>query len=73
MVNINASIIMDLIGEREKEFITCHDCPSNYEVENYKEGNDVEKEELILKIRYEKVNNESTTLKINKKSYTICK
>ena len=48
---------MDLM-RRRKKFITCHECPSNYEVENYKEDIDVEKEELIMKIRYEKGNNE---------------
>ena len=57
MVNRNASIIMVLM-RRRKFFITCNECPSNYEVENYKEDIDVEKEELIMKIRYEKGNNE---------------
>ena len=33
---------------------TCHECPHNYEVENYKEDIDVEKEDLIIKIWYEK-------------------
>ena len=57
MVNRNTSIIMDL-RRRGNFFITCPECPSNYEVENYKEDIDVEKEELIMKIRYEKRNNE---------------
>ena len=57
MVNKNESIIMDLM-RRRKKFINCHECPSNYEDENYKEDIDVEKEEFILKIRYEKGNYE---------------
>ncbi len=46
------------LNEKKKKFITCPECLSNYEVENYKEDIDIEKEELIMKIRYEKGNNE---------------
>ena len=40
---------------------TCEEKPSNYEVESYTEDSDNEKEELIMKISYEKGNNELTT------------
>ena len=53
MVNRNASIIMEMmkkVYKLETCESTCHECPSNYEVKNYKEDIDVEKEELIMKI-----------------------
>ena len=56
MVDRNASIIMKKkkVYELEACELTCHEFPSNAEVENYKEDIDVEKEELIMKIGYEK-------------------
>ena len=53
MVNRNASIIMEMmkkVYKLETCESTCHECPSNYEVKNYKEDIDVEKKELIMKI-----------------------
>ena len=61
MVNRNASIIMDIMNKVYKLEAcesTYQECPSNYEIANYKEDIDVEKEKLIIKIRYEKGNNE---------------
>ena len=56
MGNRNASIIMDIMRKKVYKLETCElTCPcSNYEVKNYKEDIDVEKEKLIIKTWYKK-------------------
>ena len=41
--------MMKKIDELETCESTCHECPSNYEVKNYKEDIGVKNEELMMK------------------------
>ena len=53
MLNHKAGIFEKKKKERKSES-TFYEYPSNYEVEKYKQCIDVEEEELIMKIWYEK-------------------
>ena len=54
MVNRNASIIMKIMRGKNYELeaceLTCHEYPSNYEVDNYKRYFYLDKEEIVMKI-----------------------
>ena len=55
-MNRNESIIMEMMKKIKLKVCesTCHEYPSNYEVESYKQYNDVYKEEIVMKVWYEK-------------------